>query len=73
MLKYKFKTPHSLIHIIYRTSCVLQDDEKKDELSSRPSDGETTDDDGDSSVLTLGNLGVSAFSESIPSSPLSHW
>ena len=42
-------------------------------LSSRPSDVETSDDDGDSSVATLTHLGMSALSESIPSSPLSHW
>ena len=33
----------------------------------------TSDDDDDYSVLALSNIGVSAFSESIPSSPLSHW
>lgn len=45
----------------------------QDDLSSRPSDAETTDDDGDSSsvLAASGNL---ALSESIPNSPhSSHW
>ena len=52
---------------------IFQDDERKDELSSRASDGEFTDDDDHSSVATLTNIGMSAFSESIPGSPVSHW
>ncbi|KAL4231686.1 Bromodomain-containing protein 8 [Mactra antiquata] len=39
-----------------------------DDMSSRPSDAETTDDDGDSSVV-LANTGNITFSESIPNSP----
>jgi len=45
----------------------------QDDMSSRPSDAETSDDDGDSEV-NLSAAGQSAFSESIPNSPQSsHW
>ncbi|WAR21058.1 BRD8-like protein, partial [Mya arenaria] len=40
-----------------------------DDLSSRPSDAETSDDDGDSSVTNMPPAGSAAFSESIPNSP----
>ena len=56
-----------------------QEEDKKEDISSQLTDGDTTDDDGQESDDTavgssLANTSVTAtFSESIPNSPLSHW
>ncbi|XP_021355511.1 bromodomain-containing protein 8-like [Mizuhopecten yessoensis] len=51
----------------------LHEDERKDDSLSRPSDGETTEEDDDLASSSLNQTGTSGtFSESIPNSPLSH-
>ncbi|KAK3597742.1 hypothetical protein CHS0354_006097 [Potamilus streckersoni] len=49
----------------------VTEEDRKDDVSSRASDAETTDDERDELSMSA-NLGQGAFSESIPNSPLSH-